>query len=110
MTPFDITQGDWRLFSHDAHSGVTRWFLDLGNGQMIVRTDTPVDDLISDNAEAYSNSLSQNWGDGQRVASIPLDVYFSQLAEARKNGDRKYIKKWLNDSDNRKFRTFKGTV
>jgi hypothetical protein len=110
MTVSDIRDGDWRLLDYDPETGVKRWYLHLDNNMSVIRTETPVDDLLAENAEAYNNSLASNWGDGQRVASIPLNIYFEQLAEARKNGDRNYIKRWLNDSDHAKFRTFKGRV
>lgn len=110
MTPSDITNGDWRLLSHDPQTGVTNWWLDLGNGTAVIRTDTPVDELLDDNAEAYNNSIGQRFGNGQVVASIPLNIYHEQLAEAQREGDRKFVKRWLNDADNQKFRRFRGNV
>lgn len=105
----DVYEGDWRLFSYDPVTGRRVWHLDMGD-HIIQRTETPVDEIISQNAEDYSNSLSRSWGDGQRVASIPLDVFYSELAEAVKQDDQRYLRRWLNDADHSKFRTFKGRV
>lgn len=105
----DVYDGEWRLWSHNPVTGVKTWFLDIGD-HFVLRTDTPVDRLFQENAEDEANSTGRRWGGGQRVASIPLDVYFKHLGEAAKEGDQAYIRKWLNDSDNAKFRTFRGTV
>ncbi|BCH22461.1 hypothetical protein [Mesorhizobium sp. L-8-3] len=110
MTPCDVFDGDWRLFSHDPQTGVTSWWLDLGNGTAVIRTDTPVDELLDENAEAYNDSLGRRFGDGKVVASIPLNIYHDQLAEAHRQGDRNYVKRWLNDADHQKFRKFRGNV
>lgn len=104
-----VYDGDWRLFSHDPETGKKVWHLDMGS-HIVVRTDTPVDALFDQNAEDLNNSIGQRWGNGRRVASIPMDVYFAHLAQARKDGDTAYIRKFLNDSDNAKFRTFAGRV
>src|SRR5690606_27770163 len=105
----DVYDGSWRLFSHDPLTGKKVWHLDMGE-QIIVRTEKPVDELFAQNAEDMSNSIGKRFGDGQRVASIPMDIFFDHLNEANKNGDQAYIKKWLNDADHQKFRTFRGAL
>lgn len=102
-------EGDWRLWDHDPVTGVTKWYLDLGT-HYAIRTDTPVDELLDLNAEKMKASNGQRFGDGQVVGSIPMDIYQSQLAQANQNGDTAYIKRWLNNSDNQKFRTFRGHI
>lgn len=49
------------------------------------------------------------WGAGRRVASIPVVVYHDLLKRGIA-GDRKKFKAWLNDPDNRFFRTAPGVV
>lgn len=105
----DVYDGAWRLFSHDPVTGKTRWFLDLGD-RIVMRTDTPLDALFAQNAEDRAEAAGKRWGDGRRVASIPLDVYYKHLAKASRDGDQPYIRKFLNDSDNAKFRTFSGRL
>lgn len=104
-----VYEGDWRLLDRDPETGVTRWWLDMGD-HYIVRTDTPVQPLLDENARDLSNSAGRRWGDGQRVASIPLDVYYRELHAAQMQKDEKYLRKWLNNADNSKFRTFGGKV
>ncbi|CAN7494528.1 hypothetical protein LJR231_003465 [Phyllobacterium sp. LjRoot231] len=105
----DVYEGDWRLFSHDPVTGTKKWYLDMGT-HYVIRSDTPVDELLDLNAEKLNDSTGKRFGDGQVVGSIPMDIYQSQLAEASKNGDQAYIRRWLNDSDHQKFRTFRGRL
>jgi hypothetical protein len=49
------------------------------------------------------------WGDMSRVASIPLSVYYD-LKRRGIADDPVALRKWLNDGDNRVFRTREGTV
>lgn len=99
---------EWKIFSRDPDGTVT-YFLDNGDS-WILRTETPVDDLIADNAMEFNASAEKRWGDGKVVARIPLNLFFDKLAEPMKQRDKKYISRFLNDGDNRVFRTFKGTV
>ena len=105
-----IRDGDWRLFDHDFETGRTTWILHHPDGRMTFRTDYPVDRIIADNRLAYNDSQNKRHGDWSRIASIPLNIYHEQLAEAQSQKDEKYMSKWLNDPDNRAFRTFGGTV
>lgn len=106
----EIRDGDWVLFDHDQKTGRTVWLRDNGDGTTTARTDYPHDALISENAE-FRNSASAGWGgDWHRVASIPLNIFHDELAEASKQGDDKYMSKWLNDSDRRAWRTKEGRV
>lgn len=104
-----IKDGDWELFSHDFKSGRTVWHYFDGQAHH-VRTDYQVDKLLDLNKEAHNESLGAKWGDGRRVASIPLNTYFDQLQEAQNQQDTRYLNRWLNDSDNRHFRTFEGNL
>ena len=106
----DIYDGDWRLFEHDPVTGVTKWLMELPNGDVVMRTDTPVEGVLDANQAALNASLGKRWGDGQRVASIPLAVWRKELMEAEQQQDDKYISKWLNDIDHQKLRTFGGKV
>lgn len=105
-----IRDGGWTLFDYDPQSGRTVWLRDNGDGTMTARTDYPHDATIRSNAE-FRNSLDPGWkGDWHRVASIPLNIFHDQLAEASRQDDQKYLSKWLNNSDNRAWRTKHGNV
>jgi hypothetical protein len=67
-----------------------------------------VDPLIENNKQRFNDSVGKKYGDGQIIASIPNDIYWNTIVPMEKNGDDKAITRWLNDSDNRAFRTFKG--
>ncbi len=105
-----IMDGPWRLFDHDLASGRTVWVTFDGD-QTIFRTDYPVDGLIQNNADVRSEVGKTSGGDWNRVASIPLNVlHDSGFHEAVLQDDEKFIKRFLNDGDNRAWRTTEGRV
>lgn len=105
-----VMDGDWSLFDYDVKTGRQVWVLHNDDGSMTFRTDYPVQATIDTNT-AQRNLSQDNWaGDIHQIASIPLNVYYDQLAEATKQDDQAFISKWLNDSDNRAWRTKGGTV
>ena len=104
-----IRDGDWRLLSWDPVTGRTVWSLSTGD-RTVIRTDYPVDGLIRSNTDAR-NAAQPGWkGDWHRVASVPLNIYHEQLAEAERQGDDAHVRRWLNNSDNRAWRTKEGSV
>ena len=98
-----------RLFSRDPATGITKWWHMKDNGEFVIETvqETTHD---TDNARHRNETDKRTkWGEMARVASIPLAVYY----DLKKRGiadDPKAFKKWLNDPDNRVFRTREGTV
>lgn len=105
-----VKDGDWTLFDWDAKTGRSVWYLEDGN-KTHWRTDYPVDSVLSQNA-AVRNSAEKAWtGDYHRVASIPLNVlHDSGMADASVQHDDRFMSRWLNDSDNRAWRTKEGSV
>ena len=101
--------GNWELVDYDHATGRSVWHWFDGE-RLHQRTDYPVDQIIQDNKAARNDLAGKNWGDGQRIASIPLNILFDQLDEAHAQGDEKYLSRWLNDGDNAAFRTFEGRV
>lgn len=101
-----ITDGNWEL-DHDLSILGVRTVWKMWDGEkLIVRTDYPTENLVRENEIARSESAGNRMGDMVRQASIPLNIYHSSgLSEANDQKDRKFISKWLNDSDNYKFRT-----
>lgn len=105
-----ITDGDWVLFDHDFHLKRTVWARQNADGSTTYRTDYAVDDTLEANRD-MRNAVSKGWaGDWHKVASVPLNVYYDQLAEAARQEDMRHINRFLNDSDNLKFRTKEGRV
>ena len=98
------------LYEWDKYSGRTVWMKETVEGT-IFRTDYPVDSITKLNAE-HRAIADRAWkGDYHQIASIPLNLlYDSGLNEAATQQDGKFLSKWLNDSDNRAFRTKEGRV
>ena len=105
-----IKDGDWSLFDYDVQTGRQVWVIHNDDGTQTFRTDYPVEPTIDINT-AQRNLAQPGWsGDYHQIASIPLNVYYDQLAQANQQNDQKHISKWLNDSDNRAWRTKDGSV
>lgn len=105
-----IRDGDWSLWDYDFQTGRSVWKLTNADGSITFRTDYPVTSIIENNKSDLLDSAGQRWGEGRRVASIPLNIFHEQLAAAQDQQDDKFMSRWLNDSDNRAFRTFEGRV
>ena len=81
------------------------------DGDVTLNTVQEVDPFIESNRAAYNNYGAKltfgKAGEGVRVASIPLTVWENWMKET--NGaiqkDDKLLKKYLNDPDNKYFRT-----
>ncbi len=104
-----ITDGNWELLSHDEALGRTVWRMYDGE-KVHYRTDYRVEKIIEDNKRHLLDSAGKPWGDWQRVASVPLNTFYDQLAPAVEQDDQKHISKFLNNSDFAKFRTKEGRV
>lgn len=89
-----------------------RYELDMPDGQTILRTEHKnTEALLSQNLEIAKDNAGKRWGDGQIVARIPMNLYYSMgLAEASRQRDTAYIKKILEDPSNRALRTFEGKI
>jgi hypothetical protein len=99
------------ILDADAVSGQFSTFeYDAAEDMYLIKQGQVVDHILEANKREYNDDARRNGdGLGKKVASIPLHLYF----ELRKQGiiqDRKRLAKWLNDSDNRAFRTAPGTV
>lgn len=106
-----IRDGDWLLFDHDPKMGRTVWRRDNGDGTSTFRTDYAVDPTVDMNT-AQRNLAQQGWsGDWHHVASVPMALAFGDgMGQALREKDDAYVSRWLNDSDNRAWRTKEGRV
>lgn len=105
-----IKDGDWVLVDHDFRLKRTVWARSNPDGSTTYRTDYAVDDTLEANRDVR-NAASGGWaGDWHRVASIPLNIYYDKLHEAVRQDDMKFVSRFLNDSDNRAWRTKEGSV
>lgn len=109
--PIGQPDASWRLLDFDPATGKTAWMkLEDDGATLKVRTAMPVDDLLEENA-ALRQMDSGNWtGDMHLVSRVPMHIWQRELAPAVQQEDEKYISRWLNDPDHRKFRTKGGRV
>ena len=91
-----------RLINDDAFTGVKTYFnYDADKEQ-------DVSAIIEAN-KAEFNAAPARWGEWTKVGSIPISVYY-ELERLGILNDQKAMAKWLNDPDNRAFRTRPGTI
>lgn len=102
--------GKWLPWSYDPVTRKRVSFCENQDGTILWHTETVVEELVEQNKAAFSDSENKRWGDGKVIASIDLPTYFDKIVPAKLNGDDAYIKRWLNDPDNRAYRTFKGNI
>ena len=97
-----------RIFSHDPQNGITKYWHVKENGEYVIETVQDVTAIADANKRQY-NDTPNKYRDVNKVASIPLPIYY----ELKRKGivdDPKALAKWLNDADNRVFRTRAGTL
>jgi hypothetical protein len=98
-------------FDTNKELGITRtWHYDEDKDEATIQTQQDVTDVIEENKNEF-NQIDERakWGEFNKVASIPLSLYY-ELKAMGKLDDQAYMKRWLNDPDNRHFRTRPGEV
>ena len=98
-----------RIFDTDPMTGITRYWHVKENGEYVIETVQKVDVDEANTRARNATDKRTKWGEMARVASIPLSVYYDLKRQGIVD-DQKAFKKWLNDPDNRVFRTREGTV
>ena len=97
-----------RLFDKDPLTGITKYWHVTDKGEYVVETKQDVSAIVERNKNEYKETPNK-YRDVNKVASLPLTVYY----ELKRQGiadDPKAMRKWLNDSDQRVFRTRAGTL
>ena len=97
-----------RLFGHDPLTGITQYWHVTDKGEYVIETQQDVTAIAEANKRQYNDTPDKH-RDVNKVASIPLNVYYD-LKRRGIADDPKKLKQWLNDSDNRVFRTMEGTL
>jgi hypothetical protein len=100
------------LISVDPLTGAQTIFHDdFADGELVIENVQDAEPIIEANKRLY-NSVDERapWKGGMhRVASIPLTVMLDLDRRGILN-DQKKLRKWLNDPENRHFRTRPGRV
>lgn len=87
------------------------YWVDKANGVGFRKTENLVEeDLLAHNRERLNDSQGQRFGDGKVVASVPLNVFYRDFASRLREGDTDFMRWWLNNDDNKPYRTFRGKV
>jgi hypothetical protein len=100
-----------RFLDSDPLTGTETWFHWNGDGTFSIETKQDVTGVVERNKALYNEHDERTpWrGEWHLVGSIPLTVYFD-LKQKGVLDDQKALKRWLNDPDNRGFRTRPGQV
>lgn len=103
-----------RVFSHDPETGKTVYFhYDETDDSFTLETHEPMGDLVEDAKRAF-NEVDERagWrGDMHHVGWIPGTIHAKIVRENPDPVDyQRAIKRWLNDPDNRGFRSRPGRI
>ena len=98
-----------KLLDTDPITGIRHVFnYDEMTDEATITAEQDVSDVIEANKTAF-NDAPDRYGEFTRVAQIPMVIYM----DLKKKGildDQVALKRWLNDPDNRFFRTRPGQV
>jgi hypothetical protein len=101
-----------KVFDIDPVTGVKKmWHYNGDTDEAVIETIVNATGVVEDNKSQY-NQIDEkaNWkGDMHKVASIPMAVFYDLKAKGIVD-DQARLKAWLNDPDNRFFRTRPGRV
>ena len=95
--------------SYNPLTGSTTWWhFDEASEEIGIQTETPVAPLLDLNKK-FANEVGKRWigdegGIGTLVARIPMTLYM-EWVKTGKIDDQAYLTRWLNDPENRYFRT-----
>jgi hypothetical protein len=71
---------------------------------------TVLDPLLESNKQQLNESDGKRFGDGKIVGRVDLPTYYSTILPAVQAGDDAWVKRWFNNSENVKYRTFRGRI
>jgi hypothetical protein len=105
-----LFDGMWRLMSDDG-MGTRKYIGAIDENTLVVKTETYLPSMLAEqNAEDLKASDGKRWGDGQVFARVPMHIKYGELLEPTRQGDKRWLKRFWNNSDNAWMRTFRGTV
>lgn len=114
--PSRIPDHAWE-FEKLSDDGLRRHYvhwIDKAKGLGFRKTENLVEEeLLAQNRESLNDSQGKRFSDdaiGTKMASIPLNVFYRDLAPRLKEGDADYVKWFLNHENNRPYRTFRGKI
>jgi hypothetical protein len=96
--------------------GIEKTYFADGDGGIVIQTSQDITALIEENKAQYnSTDERKRWGDGwEKIGSIPLSMIQTLNQMGIMKGfaivDQKKMKAFLNDPENRHFRTRPGRI
>lgn len=106
--------GDWRVFSAHPEDATYTLAADIGDAYLTVTVQLDTEPLFDINRAEESESNGKRFGDGKVVARIPMHLLYANeagnIGQALDEGDRKHVKRVLNDSEFYRFRSFRGRI
>jgi hypothetical protein len=102
-----IWDGDFLFLEWDALFRRSIWVADRGDEWEFRAVYHDVDQLLDANAAFEAETQGKKMGDWVRIASVP-EVLVQQLQLDERLRDGRDFSRWLNDSENQKFRTHRG--
>lgn len=100
-----------RVFDINPETGVKKLFHydhASDDGRVTIETQIDCTDIIEQNKALANDGPSLGRGEWNKVASIPMALYFDLKKQF--GNDQERWRKWLNDRDNRLFRTRLGRL
>ena len=98
-----------RLIDHDETTGISHVFHLEADGTATITAEQDFAPTLELNKQEYNHAGNDRFGEWNKVASIPLTIYNDMVKSGMVN-DQAALKRWLNDSSNRFFRTRPGTI
>lgn len=102
---------DKKLFDYDPFLGITEYFYyDPDTDKVTIQQVQNTTRILEQNkAQFNATDERAKWGEWSKVASIPINLWADLNAKGIVR-DKAAFKRWLNDPDNRYFRTRPGQV
>lgn len=124
---FDPSRIPEEAWEHDGYSGdgLRRYsiaWVDREKGLYVRRTENLAEpEILAANERERNDTDGTRWSSGMgsdkggnlpmvKVASVPLNVFFRDIAPRQKEGDTDFVKWWLRNEQNRPYRTRRGNV
>lgn len=117
--PPNIPESDWKFVGRNEFQDIWEAKVTLPNGLPAVvrrKTYTEAPLLLKINEEMrkeasgrrYTHGMGSDKGGNMpmvQTASIPLQIYFDEIAPRRREGDRDHMRWWLSQEQNQQWRT-----
>jgi len=93
----------------DATTGISHVFHLESDGTATITAEQDFAPTIELNKQEYNHAGNDRFGEWNKIASIPLTIYNGMVQSGMIN-DQAALRRWLNSSDNRHFRTRPGQI